>query len=281
MRYILADELHCYPPEAIEAELERLGIGYVQLLERIAAVLMKNENLFFREIAPSLPSYWSVHVQDQYPEDIKERLLSVLREPNAEGLKLWMLLAPYVLKKGTTLAVETIVYERQPWVLALLKNWDTLSEQLGTEGLEGAIQGAKRPMLGMVLEGERVLNKVQLLAIGAAQKEARSRGENLPFGETAVKLGMLTEAQLDEALSIQRSIAVALDSPKRLGFYLIEAGVITPTQLRDALVEQRGTGAPLGQILVTRGAIDQSLLTTMLDVQRLERISTYQPELAG
>jgi hypothetical protein len=281
LRYILADELHCFPPEPIEAELERLGISYVQLLERIAAVLAKNETLFFREVSPSLPSYWAVYVQDQYPEDIKNVLLESLREPNAEGLQLWANLAPYVLKKGTTLAIETIVYERQPWVLALLKNWSTLTEQLSADGLEGAVGGAKRPMLGMVLEGERLLNKVQLLAVGAAQREGRSRGKDVPFGEVAVKLGFLSAEQLQEVLAVQRDIAVALDSPKRLGFYLLEAGVITPTQLRKALIEQRSTGAPLGQILVNMEAIDQKLLDTMLSIQRSERISSYTPELAG
>lgn len=281
MRYILADELHCFPPETIEAELDKQQLTYVDLLERIAAVLAQNPALFFREIAPSLPSYWSVYVQDQYPEDIRNKLLATLREPSADGLQLWENLAPYVLKKGTTLAVETIVYEREPWVQALLKNWHTVGAQLSTAGLEGAIEGAKRPMLGMVLEGERLLNKVQLLAVAAAQKERRSRGDGAQFGETAVALGFIQNEQLEDALLIQQEIAVALDSPKRLGFYLLEAGAIKPSQLREALKQQRTSGEPLGQVLVGQGAIDQGLLETMLSIQRMERISQYSPEMAG
>jgi hypothetical protein len=282
VRYILADELQCFPPEVVETELERLGITYVQLLERIATVLAQKPALFFGEIAPLLPSYWSVYIQDQYPEDIRDQLLETLKSPDAGGLRMWEELVPYVVKKGTTLTAETIVYERQEWVLALLKNWDTVTEQLlNVDELQGARQGAKRPMLGMVLEAERMLNRVQVLAVAAAQQERKVRGESLPFGEMAVKLGFMSADQLAKALDIQADIAVALDSPKRLGFYLIEAGVITPTQLRVALLDQKETGMPLGQVLVSQGAIDQSLLDTMLQVQRMERITMFAQESAS
>ena len=62
---------------------------------------------------PLLPSYWSVHVQEQYPDDIKASLLEALKAPDEEGLRIWESLAPYVVKKGTTLTAETIVYERR------------------------------------------------------------------------------------------------------------------------------------------------------------------------
>lgn len=275
MRYILADELHCFPPEPVEAELERVGVTYVQLLERIATVLSQKPGVFFREIAKSLPSYWQVYVQDQYPLEVRERLLDTLRNPDEKGITLWDSLAPYVLKKGTTLAVETLVYERQDWILALLKNWDTVSDQLADVPVSHA---PKRPMLGMVLEGMRYLNKIQLLAVDAAQKEARVRGESIPFGEMAIRKAFLSGEQLNEALSIQKDIAVALDSPKRLGFYLLEAGVVSPAQLRDALQHQRASGHPLGAVLVKDGALEQGLLDTMLDIQRQERITAYAQE---
>jgi hypothetical protein len=279
VRYILADELHCFPPDPVEEKLNALGITYVQLLERIATVLAQKPGMFFQDIARHLPSYWSVFVQDHYPEPIKNKLLESLRVPDEKGFELWDSLAPYVLKKGITLAIESLVYEREDWVMTLLSNWTTVESQLDTTALEVPL-GPKRPLLGMVLEGEHLLNKVQILAISAAQKESASRGENIPFGEMAVKLGMLSGPQLDGVLEIQRDIAVALDSPKRLGFYLLEAGVVTPTQVGDSLRVQRETGLPLGQVLVQQGAIDQSLLDTMLHIQRLERISTYTQDLA-
>jgi hypothetical protein len=274
VRYILADELHCFPPEPVEEKLNSLGITYVQLLERIAVVLAQKPAMFFQEIARHLPSYWSVFVQENYPETIKTKLLDSLKTPDERGFELWEGLAPYVLKKGTTLAIESLVYEREEWVLTLLDNWTKVESQLDVSQLSQPL-GPKRPLLGMVLEGEHLLNKVQILAISAAQKESASRGENIPFGAMAVKLGMLNDTQLDSVLEIQRDIAVALDSPKRLGFYLLEAGVVTPTQVRDALRVQRESGMPLGQVLVQQDAIDQKLLDTMLHIQRLERISTF------
>ncbi|MDB5097095.1 MAG: exopolysaccharide biosynthesis protein WecB/TagA/CpsF family [Cyanobacteria bacterium RYN_339] len=279
MRYILADELHCFPPEPVEEKLTAIGLTYVQLLERIAVILAQKPALFFQEIARHLPSYWAVFVQDNYPETVKTKLLESLHGPNEQGLDLWEGLAPYVLKKGTTLAIESLVYEREEWVMSLLDNWSKVESQLDVSALEQPL-GPKRPLLGMVLEGEHILNKVQILAISAAQKEGASRGENIPFGAMAVKLGMLKEQQLEDVLQIQKDIAVALDSPKRLGFYLLEAGVVTPTQVRDSLMVQRETGMPLGAVLVQTGAIDQSLLDTMLHIQRLERITTFTQDLA-
>ena len=237
-----------------------------------AAAFVPGPNLYFLTGA-------SLHLME------RPTLLLVTREGARHAVMpllertLWESLAPYVLKKGTTLAVESIVYERQDWVLALLANWSSVSAKLDASALDTPT-GPKRPLLGMVLEGEHLLNKVQILAISAAQKEAAARGESAPFGEVAVRMGLLRREQLEYVLAIQGEIAVALDSPKRLGFYLIEAGVITPTKLHEALKEQRASGMPLGQVLVQRGSIDQSLLDTMLQIQRMERISTYSQDLA-
>jgi hypothetical protein len=126
-----------------------------------------------------------------------------------------------------------------------------------------------------------MLNRVQVLAVAAAQTDRKVRGTSVPFGEMAVQLGFMTADQLTKALEIQQEIAVALDSPKRLGFYLIEAGVVTPTQLRTALSVQKGSAMPLGQVLVSQGAIDHSLLETMLQVQRMERITNFANEIAA
>lgn len=271
MRYILADELHCFPPDAVQEALDARGVTYVQLLERVASMLASRPGLFFQEVAKSLPSYWSVYVKDQYPEEVKAKLLHTIEAPGPECLQLWETLAPYVLKKAVTLAVETVVYERQEWVLAVLNRWDSVGAQLD----DAPKDVAKRPMLGMLMEAERWLNKVQLLAVAAAQSDAAAKGAPKPFGEMAIQLGFLTPERLQEGLAIQKDIAVALDSPKRLGYYLLEAGAIAPSQLREALKNQKASGFPLGQVLVEQGAIDSALLDTMLQIQRSERISGY------
>lgn len=273
MRFILADELNCFPPEAVEGPLARLGISYVQLLERIALVLSTRPELLAQEITRCIPSYWSTHIRDQYPPDVQQHLLATLRQPAEPGFfEQWERLAPYVLKKATTLAIETLVYDRLPWVLTLLSNWTALPEPT-PENIPP--HARKEPILGAILEGLRYLNKVQLLAVEAGQKEARSKGHGVAFGDMCVRKGFLTQTQLEEALAIQRSIAVNPQTPKRLGLYLLEVGVITPAQLFSALNAQRATGLPLGQILVQEGSIEPALLETVLLLQRQDRISSY------
>lgn len=272
MRYILADELNCFPPEPVEAELERLGIDYVALLERIAVVLAAKPMLLFREVSRTIPAYWSAHVKDLYPPEVQARLLDTLRTPTPEAIATWERLAPYAFKKAATMAIETLVYDRLPWVLALLRNWEVLPAPPDDRPAPADV---KHPVLGVVLEGLRWMNKVQLLAVEAAQKQARSAGERVAFGDMCVRKGFVTTAQLTEALAIQDDIAVALDAPKRLGIYLLDVGVVTPLQLREALVVHRQTALPLGQVLVQQGVLEPTLLETVLALQRQDRIAAW------
>lgn len=48
-----------------------------------------------------------------------------------------------------------------------------------------------------------------------------------------------------------------LVKPKRLGSYLIEAGLITEAQVKVALNDQAATGMKLGEVLATRGWVKQ------------------------
>jgi len=59
-----------------------------------------------------------------------------------------------------------------------------------------------------------------------------------------------------------------VSKPKlRLGDMLVQAGLITPEQLNEALGRQRGTGKRLGQILLEEGYITQQELTRVLEEQ--------------
>lgn len=51
---------------------------------------------------------------------------------------------------------------------------------------------------------------------------------------------------------------------KPLGVYLIEAALITPTQLNLALNEQKGSGKRLGQILAERGWVEQPTIEFLM-----------------
>ncbi|MEB3197480.1 MAG: hypothetical protein VKP62_09785 [Candidatus Sericytochromatia bacterium] len=272
MRFILKDELNGFPPEAVAAELARLGLTYVSLLDRISEVLAAKPLLWFQEVARCIPAFWSTCIKDKYPPAVQAVLLSTLQAPSEESLPEWERLAPYVLKKAATVAAETLIHERTPWVLAVLNNWATMPEP-AVERIEPADD--KFPVLGSVLEGLGYLNKVQLLAVEAAQKEARSRGEHIAFGSLCVRKGWLTAAQLKSALELQADIAVSREAPKRLGLYLLEVGVITPQDLSKALVVQRQTGCSLGDYLVQQGLLTREFLETVLVLQRQDRIAGY------
>ena len=53
----------------------------------------------------------------------------------------------------------------------------------------------------------------------------------------------------------------------RIGEMLVNAGVITPEQLAQALDEQKRTGRRLGRVLVEAGTVDETRLAKMLAEQ--------------
>jgi len=110
-------------------------------------------------------------------------------------------------------------------------------------------------------------------------------------GEILVKRGLLDERQLEEALTVQRSLThykplgeickemgfisgrVLRDILSRyqkqilLGELLNKMGILSDDQLNKALQEQRKTGKKLGQILIKNGIITSSILIDSLCVQ--------------
>ena len=64
---------------------------------------------------------------------------------------------------------------------------------------------------------------------------------------------------------------------KQIGSYLIDAGLITPTQVKVALADQEKTGMRFGEILVMRGWVKKQTLEYVVGkVVMLER-SIGQP----
>jgi len=57
----------------------------------------------------------------------------------------------------------------------------------------------------------------------------------------------------DRSDRYQVSAAQPASQPKRLGGYLIEAGLVTPDQVSVALNDQQSTGMRFGEVLVARG----------------------------
>jgi len=101
------------------------------------------------------------------------------------------------------------------------------------------------------------------------------------IGQRLIESGLLTEDQLDEALTVQAETGLLFgevcllkqwlnydqlksclpDLRSKLGERLIASGSITMEQLWLALLEQRHSGVRLGNILLNRGWIDQATLS--------------------
>lgn len=100
------------------------------------------------------------------------------------------------------------------------------------------------------------------------------------IGQRLIEAGYLTDAQLKEALAVQGQTGLLLGEVcllkgwltyaqvkeclpplrSKLGERLLAHGCITMEQLWLALLEQRHSGARLGDILVNRGWIRQDIL---------------------
>lgn len=111
------------------------------------------------------------------------------------------------------------------------------------------------------------------------------------FGELLVQAGMVTQAQLNHALQIQKeqeerqSIGSALvdlgyltwrrlrgavkrfDKWVLIGELLLAEDVVTREQLNDALRIQKASGQPLGKVLIENGIIEEERLAQVLGKQ--------------
>jgi type IV pilus assembly protein PilB len=123
----------------------------------------------------------------------------------------------------------------------------------------------------------------------ASNGHAKGRGAgSLRLGELLLAEGLVTPAQLEEALRVQSSLAhytplghilasqgiVTRDQlmtilerhrrSSRLGDLLVKSGDINRSQLEAALVERRRSGRPLGEVLIQKGYITEERLRIAL-----------------
>ncbi|WP_297080620.1 hypothetical protein [Thermoleptolyngbya sp. M55_K2018_002] len=64
--------------------------------------------------------------------------------------------------------------------------------------------------------------------------------------------------------------------PKRLGSYLLDAGLITPDQVTVALNDQQATGMRLGEVLVARGWIKEQTIEWIMKKVILPEKKAFQ-----
>lgn len=121
-------------------------------------------------------------------------------------------------------------------------------------------------VLGEMLTETRRITSRQLDMALAEQKRA---GEKI--GWTMVRLGLISEGELDALLNFQhRQDEYAGETvPLRLGELLVSIGQITREQLEDALKKQKLSKKKIGQVLVESGYIKSSQVSKGLKLQHM------------
>ena len=83
-------------------------------------------------------------------------------------------------------------------------------------------------------------------------------------------------ATLEAAAQALAGTTASRSSQKRLGEYLVEAGLLTPQHIRQALMEQRQSGLRLGEILVSQGCVREATVDFLVAHGALENGSSAQ-----
>jgi hypothetical protein len=117
------------------------------------------------------------------------------------------------------------------------------------------MSAANRVKFKSSLIGQRLVEAGHLTKSQLSQALTHQSETGLLFGEVCLLKGWVSYQQLKDCLPTLRS---------RLGERLISSGYISIEQLWLALLEQRHTGDKLGDILINRGWIDNSILTQVM-----------------
>jgi hypothetical protein len=125
--------------------------------------------------------------------------------------------------------------------------------------------------LGLILLKEGKISKDQLKRALLKQGEIRRFGRYQRLGEVIARLGFLSEDEVAQAVEIQSTLTVQGANNTLLGLLLVEAGLLTPSQVFEALAEQQMTEKRLGQILQERGILTEAQLAPLLAKQAEER----------
>lgn len=130
----------------------------------------------------------------------------------------------------------------------------------------------KYPLFGTVLIKEGLINDQQLELALTRQAMLKAAGKVVPIGQVLIDLKVISEAQIRRCLEIQKEIAVVKSESDKLGMRLLDAGLITPSQLQVALADHRATGMRIGEAMVARGFIDEVVLERFIRQAALKRL---------
>jgi hypothetical protein len=143
-----------------------------------------------------------------------------------------------------------------------------LSVQGNLASAEDAVKAAAgiRQLMGNLLRQARRISCEQL---DFALTEQQKTGEQL--GKVLLRLGLLTEKELDTVLAFQHNQGAdrPVPVPFRLGEILIASNYITREQLEDALDRQKLSQKKLGEVLVEAGYVELRHVDHGLRLQKM------------
>jgi hypothetical protein len=161
---------------------------------------------------------------------------------------------------------------------ALLQGTDSPTPTRATVPPAPVPAGLTPRRLGEVLLARGALSADALDQALQEQRRRRAAGDLVPLGDILVDRQFVTPQVLAEALVElhQERATSGSHTPFLLGEYLLDAGLLTASDLVDALVEQiiaarAGRHARLGDILLRRNIITQDVLDRFLAQQQEAR----------
>jgi hypothetical protein len=162
---------------------------------------------------------------------------------------------------------ENFMDTPQSWVqaqqayMAIESAYKRITDGDVEEARAGGEDESLAPKLGQILVAEGLITLEELNDAIQRQKSE----DDLPLGEILKQSSLVSQMELDKFLLNQRLIKLPADSPYQLGQRLIGLGIITEDMLRIALVDQRNSEKPLGQILVDRNWLAEDILAALLE----------------
>jgi hypothetical protein len=133
------------------------------------------------------------------------------------------------------------------------------------------------PLIGSVLVKEKLVTNEQLEAALVRQTQLKAAGKIVPVGQVLIDMKVVSEAQIRRCLQIQQEVSVLKSETEKLGVKLLEANLITPSQLQAGLADHRAGGKRLGECLVARGFIAEATLERFIRTQAIQRLPGAQP----
>ncbi|MDB5101284.1 MAG: hypothetical protein JWM80_5705 [Cyanobacteria bacterium RYN_339] len=138
---------------------------------------------------------------------------------------------------------------------------------------------SKELMLGLILVKEGKLTKDQLKRSLLKQGEIRRFGRHQRLGEVIVKLGYMTQDDIDAVIEVQNMLMRHGADHTPLGLLIIEHGLASPGQVYDALVERQFKESRLGELLIEKGFFTELQLVPLLAQQEQERAAALAARL--